>query len=160
MVVRLKDALQDHRRGGAPAQQQPAEARRVHPLVVAGAVLALGAGLGWWTALERELAKRGVPLPWRKEPSRGGGKGAAATPRRAEPKGKRVRHRGAAAARAAAAAEEAAARKGGSKQGRTGGNDVPKDADILGGEEGKTFRTTSRYTTSDMYARIREERGD
>ena len=41
-----------------------------------------------------------------------------------------------------------------------GGNNVPKDEDILGGEAGKTFTTTSRYTTSEMYKRIREERGD
>ena len=40
------------------------------------------------------------------------------------------------------------------------GNNVPRDEDILGGEAGKTFTTTSHYTTSAMYARIREERGN
>ena len=40
------------------------------------------------------------------------------------------------------------------------GNNVPKDEDILGGEAGKTFTTSSTYVTSAMYKRIREERGD
>lgn len=41
-----------------------------------------------------------------------------------------------------------------------GGNSVPKDDDVLGGEAGKVFTTTTQYHTSAMYKRIREERGD
>ena len=40
------------------------------------------------------------------------------------------------------------------------GNSVPRDEDILGGEAGKTFTTTSTYVTSAMYKRIRDERGE
>jgi hypothetical protein len=45
-------------------------------------------------------------------------------------------------------------------QGGGGGNSVPKDEDVLGGEAGKVFTTTTQYHTSAMYKRIREERGD
>ena len=41
-----------------------------------------------------------------------------------------------------------------------GGNSVPRDEEILGGEAGKTFTTSSTYVTSAMYKRIREERGE
>jgi hypothetical protein len=44
--------------------------------------------------------------------------------------------------------------------GRGGGNTVPRDEEILGGEAGKTFTTSTSYVTSAMYKRIREERGE
>ena len=52
----------------------------------------------------------------------------------------------------------------GGKSGRTvvvqKGNDVPKDEDIVGGEAGKTFTTTSHVKVPTWYARVREERGN
>ena len=41
----------------------------------------------------------------------------------------------------------------------TQGNNVPKDEDILGGEAGKTFTTTSHTKVPVWYAKVREERG-
>ena len=40
------------------------------------------------------------------------------------------------------------------------GNNVPKDEDIVGGEAGKTFTTTSHLKVPTWYARVREERGN
>ena len=40
------------------------------------------------------------------------------------------------------------------------GNDVPKDEDIVGGEAGKTFTTTSHVKVPTWYAKVREERGN
>lgn len=40
------------------------------------------------------------------------------------------------------------------------GNNVPKDDDIIGGEAGKTFTTTSSVKVPTWYARVREERGN
>ena len=37
---------------------------------------------------------------------------------------------------------------------------VPKDEDIVGGEAGKTFTTTSHLKVPTWYARVREERGN
>ena len=52
----------------------------------------------------------------------------------------------------------------GGKSGRTvvvqKGNDVPKDEDIVGGEAGKTFTTTSHVKVPTWYAKVREERGN
>ena len=40
------------------------------------------------------------------------------------------------------------------------GNNVPKDEDIIGGEAGKTFTTTSHVKVPTWYAKVREERGN
>ena len=40
------------------------------------------------------------------------------------------------------------------------GNNVPKDEDIVGGEAGKTFTTTSHVKVPTWYAKVREERGN
>ena len=40
------------------------------------------------------------------------------------------------------------------------GNDVPKDEDVVGGEAGKTFTTTSHVKVPTWYAKVREERGN
>lgn len=61
------------------------------------------------------------------------------------------------------AAEAAKAAKGG--KGKNGeviqkGNNVPKDEDIVGGEAGKTFTTTSHVKVPTWYAKVREERGN
>ena len=60
----------------------------------------------------------------------------------------------------------AAAKGGGKKGGKPGevviqkGNNVPKDEDIVGGEAGKTFTTTSHVKVPTWYAKVREERGN
>ena len=61
-------------------------------------------------------------------------------------------------------AEDAAklAAKGGGGKGGHGaqkGNNVPKDDDIVGGEAGKTFTTSSHVKVPTWYAKVREERG-
>ena len=40
------------------------------------------------------------------------------------------------------------------------GNNIPKDEDIVGGEAGKTFTTTSHVKVPTWYAKVREERGN
>lgn len=47
----------------------------------------------------------------------------------------------------------------GSQNTSEGGNQVPKDEDIIGGAEGKTFTTTSHMKVSKDYAKIRETVG-
>ena len=42
----------------------------------------------------------------------------------------------------------------------SGGNNVPKDEDIVGGEAGKTFTTTTHHKVPVWYAKVREERGN
>ena len=49
---------------------------------------------------------------------------------------------------------------GGGKTIVTQGNNVPKDEDIVGGEAGKTFTTTSHVKVPTWYAKVREERGN
>jgi hypothetical protein len=39
-------------------------------------------------------------------------------------------------------------------------NNVPKTEDIVGGEAGKTFTTTSHVKVPTWYAKVREERGN
>lgn len=63
---------------------------------------------------------------------------------------------------AAAAAKQSAKGGGGGKGGEViqKGNNVPKDEDIVGGEAGKTFTTTSHVKVPTWYAKVREERGN
>lgn len=41
----------------------------------------------------------------------------------------------------------------------SGGNSIPDDDDIIGGEAGKTFTTTTHTKVPKWYARVRQERG-
>ncbi|KAK3251736.1 hypothetical protein CYMTET_38931 [Cymbomonas tetramitiformis] len=41
----------------------------------------------------------------------------------------------------------------------SGGNAIPEDDDIIGGEAGKTFTTTTHTKVPKWYARVRQERG-
>ena len=46
------------------------------------------------------------------------------------------------------------------KAGSQTGNRVPKSNDMMGGEAGKTFTTTSHVKVPTWYAKVREERGN
>ncbi|ABO97122.1 predicted protein [Ostreococcus lucimarinus CCE9901] len=140
-----RGARSDASRRRATTRDDAASTNLFVPLAVVGAVA--------FALLRRALGRGGAPATTRKTPTKAPSSASraatAALPRHARSNNKKNRARRAGKRELAEARrrEEDVARAKSEAKARKG-NDVPKDKDVVGGEAGKTFTTTSHVKTS------------